>query len=151
MKVTIYNHMLDIRNDENYHNEVHCIECSNGFIGTTGWHKPVNKVIADIYNGDVTIEDNPLGHNLHIVTETDNYYAKTKTYENELEFTLINCEGNEIRKEYRTVEDFVKEMRSDNPDIPMLDDRIKDMILWNVPFIIDWDISVLCDYLGPYF
>lgn len=78
MFMKIYNDMLDIRDDENYHNEVHCIECSNGFIGIVGWHRPVNKIIADMYNGNVAIEENPLGHNLHIITDTENYYAKTK-------------------------------------------------------------------------
>ena len=77
--VTIYNDMLEIRNDENYCNEVHCIICANEFGGITGWHRPVEKVIADMYAGNVTIEDNVLGHNLHIVTDTENYYAKTKS------------------------------------------------------------------------
>lgn len=66
---------------------------------------------------------------------------------NELEFTLINCDGIEIRKKYKTVEDFKKQMQSDDMDIPMLDDKVKDMILWNVPFNVDWDVSVLCNYL----
>lgn len=72
----ILNDMLDIRNDENYSNEVHCITMNE--LGISGWHRPVNKIIADMYNGEVEVVNNPLGHNLHIVTDTDDYYAKTK-------------------------------------------------------------------------
>lgn len=150
MDTTIYSYLLEVRNDEYYSDEVHCVECINGFI--SGWHKPLSRILEDIKNGTVSIENNPFNHNLHIVTDTDNYFAKTKVnYENELEFTLINCDDNEIRRTYNKVEDFVKEMKSDDIDIPMRDDRIKDMILWGVPFIIDWDIAVLCDYLRTYF
>lgn len=67
--------------------------------------------------------------------------------EDELEFTLINCKEKEIRKKYKTVNDFKKEIKSDNIDKPMLDDKIKNMTLWNVPFDIDWDVAVLLDYL----
>lgn len=77
--ITAYYDMLEIRNDENYSNEVHCIECNNGFIGITGWHRPVEKIVEDMHNGNVTVEENPLGHNLHIVTKSENYYAKTKS------------------------------------------------------------------------
>lgn len=67
--------------------------------------------------------------------------------EYELEFTLMNCNGKEIRKKYKTVEEFKEEMKSDSMDIPMRDDRMKDMILWKIPFDVDWDIDVLLNYL----
>lgn len=63
--------------------------------------------------------------------------------EYELEFTLINCDG----KKYKTVEEFKEEMKSDSMDIPMRDDRMKDMILWKIPFDVNWDIDVLLNYL----
>lgn len=67
--------------------------------------------------------------------------------EYELEFTLINCDGTEIRKKYKAVEEFKEEMQSDSMDIPMRDDRMKDMILWKILFDVDWDIDVLLNYL----
>ena len=45
------------------------------------------------------------------------------------------------------VEDFKAEMKSDNIDIPMMDDTVKDMTLWGVKFENEWDISALLDYL----
>lgn len=67
--------------------------------------------------------------------------------EPELEFTLVNCEGKEIRKTYDMVEDFKNEMKSDEVDIPMLDDIVKDMTLWGVHFENDWDVAALLNYL----
>ena len=67
--------------------------------------------------------------------------------QNELMFTLVNCDGLEIRKEYGTVEEFKNEMRSDKVDIPMLNDIIKDVVLRGVEFKNTWDISSMLDYL----
>lgn len=76
---TIYSNLLEVRNDEYYSDEVHCVECTNGFIGVSGWHKPLGKILEDIKNGTVSIENNPFNHNLHIVTDAEDYFAKTKT------------------------------------------------------------------------
>ena len=67
---------------------------------------------------------------------------------NELVFTLVNSNGVEIRKEYRTVEEFKKEMQSDKIDIPMLDDVVIDLELLGVKHENIWDISALLDYLS---
>lgn len=67
--------------------------------------------------------------------------------QNELEFTLVNCDGKDIRKEYGLAEDFVNEMNSDSNDIPMRDDRITSLTLFGVEFTNEWDVSALLDYL----
>lgn len=68
--------------------------------------------------------------------------------EPELTFTLVQCDGQEIKKTYDMVEDFKAEMRSDKTNIPMMDDIVKNMTLWGVKFKNKWDISALLDYLS---
>lgn len=42
---------------------------------------------------------------------------------------------------------FKAEMKSDNIDVPMMDNIVKDMTLWGVKFNNEWDIAALLDYL----
>lgn len=49
---------------------------------------------------------------------------------NELKFTVINCENQEIKLEYFTMTSFLTDIESDKIDIPMLDDEIKDAFVY---------------------
>lgn len=75
--------MLDIRNDVDYFCQVHCVEYN--VLGMTGWHKPLSRIIADMNKGKVEIVKDDLNHNIHIVTELDNYYLKT------IKTETLNC------------------------------------------------------------
>lgn len=70
-----------------------------------------------------------------------------------INFVIVNCEGFFIEHQWDTKEEFLKVMKSDDIDIPMLDDWVntlttddidwteeecKDNGIYNVQDIIDW-------------
>jgi hypothetical protein len=47
-----------------------------------------------------------------------------------LEFVVINCNNEEVKQEYFTPTDFLTDIESDKDDLPMLDDEVKNVVLY---------------------